>query len=160
MTGIVYGSTMGNTKNAAKKIADLLGDSELFDVAAMTADRLLKYDRILLGSSTWGAGDLQDDWEAGIDVLKNADLSGQKVGFFGCGDQEMYPNSFVDALGILYEAVKGRAEQIIGKWPTDHYVFSNSAAVVDGEFVGLVLDEDNQQDMTAERIRKWVAALN
>ncbi len=159
MTGIIYGSTMGNTENAAKKIAEQLGDAELIEVSEMNSDTFAKYDMVLLGSSTWGVGDLQDDWEGAIDVLRDADLSGKKVGFFGCGDQEMYADSFVDALGTLYEAVKDSADAVVGAWPTDNYEFSNSRAVVDGKFVGLALDEDNQSDMTDERISDWVASL-
>lgn len=150
---------MGNTENAAKLIAEKLGDSELLTVAEMKADTFGKYDMILFGSSTWGVGDLQDDWESGIEILRKADLAGKKVGIFGCGDQEMYSDSFVDAIGTLYEAVRGSAEEVVGSWPVDDYEFANSTAVVDGAFVGLPLDEDNQSEMTEERISSWVAGL-
>ena len=159
MTGIIYGSTMGNTENAAKMIAEKLGDAELVSVTEMDGSIFEKYDRILFGCSTWGVGDLQDDWESGIDTIKNVDFSGKQIGFFGCGDQEMYPDSFVDALGTLYEAVKDTAGEIVGKCSVDGYEFSASTAVIDGEFVGLPLDEDNQSEMTSKRITAWVAGL-
>ncbi len=159
MTGIIYGSTMGNTEKAAKKIAELIGDSELIEVSAINEETFIKFDMILLGSSTWGTGDLQDDWESKIDTLRDADLAGKKVGFFGCGDQEMYADSFVNALGTLYEAAKDSAREIVGAWPSDDYDFSSSTAIVDGQFVGLALDEDNQPEMSEERIKAWVAGL-
>jgi flavodoxin I len=39
------------------------------------------------------------------------------------------------------------------------YEFTESKAFRDGKFVGLALDEDNQSDLTEERIKKWVSTL-
>ena len=125
----------------------------------LTAGSFDGCEMILLGSSTWGVGDLQDDWESKIDLLKDVNLSGRKVGFFGCGDQEMYADSFADAIGILYETVKDSAGELVGSWPVDGYTFSESRAVVDGSFVGLPLDEDNQPELTELRISEWAAGL-
>lgn len=160
MTCIVFGSMMGNTEKAASLIAEKLKDeTRLVCVSDMTPEIFEGCSTVLLGSSTWGAGDLQDDWESKIDVLKVVDLSDKKVGFFGCGDQEMYPDSFVDAIGTLYGAVQSAAGEIVGNWPTDGYNFTESAAVVDGKFVGLALDEDNQPELTGSRIEEWVLTL-
>lgn len=159
MTVIVYGSTMGNTENAATQIAQKIGDSKLVNVSDLSEDIFDDSDTVLLGSSTWGSGDLQDDWEGKIDLLKSINLSEKRVGFFGTGDQESYSDTFVDAIGILYEAVKNNAGEIIGRWPTDGYNFSDSAAVIDGFFIGLALDEDNQSEMTESRISSWISAI-
>ena len=159
MTGIIYGSTTGNTEHAAKLIVERLEDSELIPVNEISEELFHKYDMVLLGSSTWGIGELQDDWESGIEILKRCDFSGKKVGFFGCGDQQLFSDSFVDSLGILYEAVKDTAGEIVGKCHLDGYEFTASAAVVDGSFIGLPLDADNQPEMTAERIIEWVEGL-
>eukprot|EP01156_Anaeramoeba_ignava_P015695 Anaeramoba_ignava/a614910_14.p1 GENE.a614910_14~~a614910_14.p1 ORF type:complete len:161 (+),score=27.64 a614910_14:1044-1526(+) len=160
MTGIVIGSTMGNTENAAGIIAAKLGDeSKIINVSDLKEDSLNDCDRVLLGSSTWGIGDLQDDWEMKINLLGKLDLSGKKIGFFGCGDQEGYADSFADALGTLYEAVKDSGAEIVGQWPVEGYTFDESKAVVDGKFVGLPLDEDNQSTMTESRISEWVKTL-
>ncbi|MBI9109447.1 MAG: flavodoxin [Spirochaetales bacterium] len=160
MTCIVFGSSMGNTEKAASVIAEKIKDeTRLVNVTDMTMETFKDCSTVLLGSSTWGVGDLQDDWESKIDLLKTINLSGKKVGFFGCGDQEMYPDSFVSALGTLYEAVKGTVDNIIGKWPISGYSFTNSAAVVDDYFIGLALDEDNQPELTGSRIEEWVSTL-
>ncbi|MDC7125534.1 MAG: flavodoxin [Spirochaetales bacterium] len=159
MTGIIYGSSTGNTENVAKMIADKLGDSELINVSELSADIIQKFDTVLLGSSTWGCGDLQDDWDSGIDTLKEADLSGKKVGFFGCGDSQMYADTFVDAIGLLYEAIDDSAAKVVGKTSTEGYEFDSSKAVVDGDFIGLVIDEDNQSEMTVERVDAWVESI-
>ena len=41
-------------------------------------------------TSTWGDGELQDDWYDAIKMIKTADLNGKIVALFGCGDSESY----------------------------------------------------------------------
>lgn len=117
------------------------------------------YDCLLLGSSTWGAGDLQDDWYDFIGKLKNENLSGKLVGLFGCGDSGSYPDTFCDAMGHLYDDLSGTGCRFIGACDTAGYSFDSSEAVRDGKFVGLALDETNEDDRTAERIAAWVETL-
>lgn len=160
MTGIFYGSSMGNTEEAAKMIKEkLVQESMIINITEVKKESFDKFDTILLGSSTWGLGDLQDDWDEKLVVLKEADLSDKKIGFFGCGDQESYPDTFADALGTIYEAVKDSGAEFIGSWSIEGYTFSSSTAVCDGSFVGLVLDEDNQADKTEERVAVWAALI-
>ncbi|MBI9109306.1 MAG: hypothetical protein JEZ04_21345 [Spirochaetales bacterium] len=59
----------------------------------------------------------------------------------------------------LYEAVKETADELVGSWPADGYSFTESKAIVDGKFIGLVLDEDNQPELTEDRIEEWTACL-
>jgi flavodoxin I len=77
--GIFYGSSTGNTATIAKSIAQKLNEFEtqLHDVAKATADDLNKYDMLILGTSTWGYGDLQDDWESFFAETKEGSTSGQ-----------------------------------------------------------------------------------
>ena len=42
---------------------------------------------------------------------------------------------------------------------TDGYTFDDSESVVDGKFVGLALDEVNEDNKTDERIDAWVAEI-
>lgn len=160
MTCIVFGSTTGNTESAAALIAGKLEDeTQIIPVNKMTADSFKGCNMVLLGSSTWGMGELQDEWESQIDKLKSIDLSGKKVGFFGCGDQIMFSSSFVDAMGILYKTVKGKDAEIVGQWSASGYSFSESSALVDGKFIGLALDEENQSELTDSRINEWTDLL-
>ena len=64
MIGIFFGSTTGTTEAAAGDIARRLGvaAADLHNVADTPADEVDRYDLLLLGSSTWGCGELQDDW--------------------------------------------------------------------------------------------------
>ena len=116
-------------------------------------------DNLILGTSTWGAGEVQDDWYDGLKVIKNADLSGKTVALFACGDSESYPDTFVGGMLEIYNAVKQAGANVIGAVATDGYTFDDSESVVDGKFVGLALDEVNEDSKTDERIDDWVAEI-
>lgn len=158
--GIFYGSTSGSTQDVAEDIAKALGvdKSNLFDVAKAGTD-FSNYDLVIFGSSTYGMGDLQDDWESYIDDLKGADLKGKKVAIFGLGDSSSYSDTFCDAMGKIYEVIKEKDAEIIGFTSTDGYSYDDSEAVIDGQFVGLAIDNDNEPDETPSRIAKWVEIL-
>jgi flavodoxin I len=158
--GIFYGSSSGNTEGVAKKIAKKLGvaDADVYDAGKAKAGDLAAYNVLLLGSSTWGLGDLQDDWEGFIRTVASADLSDKKTALFGCGDSSSYSDTFCDAMGKIYQAVKDKTT-VIGFTDTDGYSFDASEAVVDNRFVGLALDEDNEGDLTGSRIEAWTAQL-
>jgi len=158
-SAIFYASSTGNTENAAKQIRAELGGKEaikLFDISTSGVERMNEYDKIIIGVSTWGEGDLQDDWDEAFDEFKSVDFSNKTVAFFGLGDQESYSDEYLDAMGTLYEAVsQNDSVKIIGQWSVEDYEFDESRAVVDDKFVGLALDEDNQSDMTEERVKTW-----
>ncbi|RHF69246.1 flavodoxin [Fusobacterium mortiferum] len=152
-TAIFYGSTTGTTEMVAGKVGELLGAEVL---SATEIDRVEEYDFIIFATSTWGMGDLQDDWYEALDKLKTKNLSGKKVGLIGIGDQFGFGDTFVDGIGTIYEEIKDMGINLVGKTSTDGYSFSGSKAVVDDEFVGLVIDENNQSELTDERINAWV----
>lgn len=156
-TAIFYGSTTGTTESIANLIAEKLGVSQanVRDVGTMTSDMVNGYDVLLLGTSTWGDGELQDDWYDGVKLLKELDLSGKLVGLFGCGDSESYPDTFCDGIGIIYENLKGTGCEFINGVSDSDYTYSSSVAVVDGQFVGLAIDEMNESGKTDERVTAW-----
>lgn len=102
---------------------------------------------------------MQDDWYDGIKVLQGADLSGKTIALFGCGDSESYCDTFVGGMGELYDGIKDSGATFIGKVATDGYTFDDSSAAVDGEFVGLALDDVNEDDKTDERIGNWLSSI-
>jgi flavodoxin I len=159
--GIFFGSTTGNTANAGKMIGKELGlePSDVFDIQNAKIEDVQKYETLIFGTSTWGYGEPQDDWARFQDELSKVDFTEKTVAFFGLGDQYGYADTFVDAMGMLYENVKGKGARIAGMFPTDEYEHESSKAVVDGQFVGLALDDDNQSDMTENRIKTWVEQL-
>ena len=155
-TVIIYGSTTGNAAMAAETIAAKLGGGAIKEVAKASKDDLVDYENIILGSSTWGDGELQDDWYGFLPTLKSANLNGKTVAVFGVGDQFSYSSTYVNAMGELYDAAKAAGAKIIGETSTEGYSFDESTAVRDGKFVGLALDYDNQDTLSVDRITAWI----
>ena len=158
--GIFYGSTYGMTAKAAEKIKKAFGENkaEVYDLKTASLEEMKKYKNLIFGTSAWGIGEMQDDWERFIDNLEDLDFSGRKVALFGLGDQKEYPESFVDGLGTLYCRLPDKS-CVVGETSTDGYDFYFSLAAKEGKFVGLVLDEHNQKNLTDARIKKWVEQL-
>lgn len=158
--GIFFGSTEGNTERVVTQIVEFLGDdAELHNVNSSTAEDMQEYDYLILACPTWEIGRLQEDWDSFIDEIENVDYAGKKITYVGLGDADGYPDTFQDALGIIHDRIKDKGATFVGAWPTDGYNFNASKGVVDGKFLGLVLDEDNQKDLTPARIEKWIAEL-
>lgn len=154
---IFFGSSTGNTEMAAEKIKEQLGDyiAQMGDVRNADPKDIEKHDLIFFGVSTWNIGEMQDDWNDFIPQMKGLDLSGKKVAFFAMGDAVGYPYNFLDAMGELWGVVKELGSpELIGVWPTEGYDFDESQAMYDeNHFIGLGLDEDNESDLTDDRIR-------
>ena len=104
-TAIFFASSTGNSEEIANKIASKLGDIEVFDLAGTKIEKINNYDKIILGGSTWGDGELNDDWEDVWGNFCKLDLSNKTIALFGLGDQESYSDEFCSALGIIYEQV-------------------------------------------------------
>ncbi len=158
-TVVVYGSSTGTCEAIAEKIGAKLG-AEVLNVQDLTADIVAANENLILGTSTWGAGELQDDWYDGLKVLQSADLKGKVIALFGCGDCESYGDTFVGGIGELYDGIKDSGARFVGSVSTDGYTFDDSAAVVDGQFVGLPLDDVNEDNMTDGRIDAWIAQIS
>lgn len=154
-TLVIYGSSTGTCESIAEKIASKLG-VEATNVGDMTADMIAEAENLILGTSTWGAGELQDDWYDGLETLKGADLAGKTIALFGCGDCESYCDTFCGAIGVIYDGLKDSGATFVGSVSTDGYNFDDSEAVVDGRFVGLALDDVNEDDKTDARIDAWL----
>lgn len=160
-TAIVYGSTTGNTEKAAMLIAEEIGKDNItmFNVVRVTVKDLVDFEVLILGTSTWGYGDLQDDWDSFLPSLKNSDLNGKILALFGLGDSSSFDETYADGIGIIYEALKSTGAVFVGKCDPAGYSFRTSKAVIDGMFAGLPLDEDNESDKTPGRITAWVESI-
>ena len=157
-TIVVFGSSTGTCEAIAEKIAQKLG-CEVMDVQNLTVEVVESHENLILGTSTWGAGELQDDWYDGLKVLQGADLSGKTIALFGCGDCESYSDTFVGGIGELYNGIKASGARFVGAVDTDGYTFDDSEAVIDGKFIGLPLDDVNEDDKTDTRIDAWIAEI-
>ena len=158
-TIVVYGSSTGTCEGIANDIASALGVKAI-NVSDMTAEVIAEHDNLILGTSTWGAGEVQDDWYDGLNVIKAADMDGKTVVLFGCGDSASYSDTFCGGMAEIYNAVKDKGANVIGMVDASDYSYDDSEAVIDGKFVGLALDNDNEQHKTAPRIEAWIKSLS
>lgn len=116
-TIVIYASMSGTTEQMARIIADELmkvGDSVVVkDAIESYAEELESYDRILIGSYTWGDGDLSDEILAFYEELINTNLTGKVAASFGPGDSNY--EHFGKAVEILQEALEKQGCHIIAK---------------------------------------------
>merc|ERR1739838_141289 len=136
----------------------------MVDIGDAEDDEVAGHDTIIVGAPTWHTGaDEQrsgtswDDWL--YDNLPNIDLSGKKVAIFGCGDSASYAEYYCDAAGEIYEQVTARGAKVYGTTSTEGYDHEDSKAILDGSFIGLMTDEDNQSDLSEDRAKAWVEQL-
>lgn len=169
--GLFFGTASGKTRKIAKLIKKRYDDdtmAEPVNIAKVDGASLSAYDFLILGTPTLGSGQLpglsadcdEESWEEALERLAEVDLQGKTVALFGLGDQVSYSNEFVDALIELYDFCEQRGARIVGAWPTEGYRFKNSQSVVDGKFVGLALDLDNEAGLTEERLNAWLASIS
>jgi len=83
------------------------------------------------------------------------------VAIFGLGDQLGYAEWFQDAVGMLHDELLVLGCDFVGYWPNQGYDFIASKALTEDKsfFVGLSLDDENQYDLTDERIDGWCHQL-
>ncbi|MGM0648323.1 MAG: flavodoxin [Bacteroidota bacterium] len=159
--GIFYGSSSGDTEYVAELIQQEFG-AERADVKNIVmADQadLMQYEYLIFGTSTWRGAGLQADWEFYLGLLDSADFSGKKVALFGTGDQVNYPDNFVDAMRIIYDKVVANNGEVVGFVDEKSYNHRKSAAVVEGQFIGLPIDESNEYQKSLVRVQQWVQGL-
>lgn len=154
-TIVVYGTSTGSCESIAQTIASKLG-VEAINVTDLDETTINGHENLILGTSTWGAGELQDDWFDGVNTLKTVGLTGKTVAIFGCGDSESYPDTFCGGMKELYDAAVSAGAKVLEGVSDEGYNYDSSEAVVDGNFVGLALDEVNEDDKTEERINSWL----
>jgi len=161
--GIFFGSSSGVTRGAAELLSEQLSGSELIDMEEDFdgIEQFEEFDVLLLGSSTWGQGDVQRDWVDPLYDLGNdsPDLSGKKVAFFGGGDQKTHGEHFLSALGKMHDLFVSLGAEAYGFTSVSGYDYKYSLAERDGKFCGLGIDDVNQEDLTEERVIGWVNQL-
>jgi flavodoxin I len=161
--GLFFGSDEGSTEAAAKKIQIVLGESnvDVFDITDATQLDFLAYDIVILGIPTWDFGQIQSDWAEFWSDAEAIDYSGKRVALFGLGDQFGYGDFFLDAMGMLHDLIRGNGASLVGYWSDRGYEYDASKAKIDGKslFVGLALDEDQQAELSDERIYAWCVQI-
>lgn len=168
--GIFYGTDTGTTRLVAKRIFKALG-AEAADapknVNRAGVEEFSSYDALILGTPSYGVGAIpgqavgcvEPNWAEFLPQLEGLDFSGKRVALFGLGHQERYSERFASSLIHLYRFFQAHGAELIGTWSTEGYTFEASASIVDGRFVGLVVDQRSQPALTDPRIEAWLAEV-
>lgn len=112
---VVFGSTGGNTELVTDEVTEILTEQK-HKVTVQRAELtkksdLAKYKYIILGSSTYGQGLLQEHMAKFIYSLK--DLKGKKCAVIGLGDPKYNVEYVVESAKILEEQIKEKNGEIL-----------------------------------------------
>ena len=171
---IIFGTDTGNTELVVEDLVKLLDNSQSFiedaseinyeviPVPDIDENTWNDADLFILGIPTWYDGELQSDWEEYFEEFKTIDFSNKIVAIFGLGDQLGYEEWFCDGVGILAKTIIKNGGQTIG-WTDidDSYDLEEEPKSMYNEscFYGLCLDEDNQGELTQDRLKNWVEKI-
>ena len=158
--GLFYGSSTDNTKIASEYIVDYIRNEgheiECHNIDDVDVEEIINYDNIIIGCPTWHIGELQEDWDSVFLKYEKLNFSGKIGAFFGCGDQVGYPDNFLDAIGILAKPFIKNGGNLVGKCSREEYDFNDSAALDEGELLGLGLDYDNEEEECEGQMIMWM----
>ncbi|NQU86085.1 MAG: flavodoxin [Mariniphaga sp.] len=163
--GIFFGPLKGSTNKVAEKVKTALGDAAvLVPVKNATVADLEKFDKIIFGISTvgkdtWDSEFSSNEWAKFLPEISKVDYTGKTVAIFGLGDHITYTQNFVDFMGSLGKELINNNANVVGKVSTEGYEFDASEAVIDGQFIGLPLDEDFEPELTEERLSSWLQKI-
>ena len=159
--GLFYVANAVKTSQVAKKIREALGaeNIDIIPVEKAWGDDFKSYDNLIVGVSTWFDGELPTSWDELIPELETLDLKGKRIALFGLGDQVNYPDNFVDGLGILAKSFEKAGAKLVGFTSAEGYTFNQSKAWQDNKWCGLVIDTENQFNLTDKRVKDWCEQL-
>ena len=158
---IIYSFNSNKTAKAGEKIAEAYGADylELVNAEEITDELFLSFDRMILGIPTWFDGELPSYWDEFIPALEDLELKGKKIAIYGLADQKGYPENFADGVGIMAKVLLAKGAELIGHTANENYTFEASAALDGDQFMGLILDQENQARLSQKRIEEWVEQL-
>lgn len=157
--GIYYGTTSGTTSGIVDEIEfQLKGEDCYIHNVEEGIDSMEEYENLILVSPSYGVGELQKDWENVYEKFKKIDFTGKIIGIVGVGNQYAFGESYVGAMKILYDVVKDKGK-VVGLTSTEGYHYEETKSIENGKFVGLALDETNQDNETPNRIKNWISEI-
>lgn len=138
---VIFGTTTGSTETAAGVVVEALmskGVNVLMkNVSDASPDEVGEYDLSVLGASTWGEGEIQDDFVAFYDEMNGDSLKGKNVAVFGCGDSDMFPHCFCEAVDKIRD----------------------KAVECGANHIGIALKIDGDVNAASGDIKEWAQAL-
>ncbi|MCY7884703.1 flavodoxin [Bacillus spizizenii] len=113
---LVYATMSGNTEAMADLIEKGLQEAEVeaYRFEAMDIDNAQlfnDYDHIIMGTYTWGDGDLPDEFLDLAEDMDEIDFSGKTCAVFGSGDTAY--EFFCGAVDTLEAKIKERGGEIV-----------------------------------------------
>jgi len=163
---ILYGPTGGNTEKAARLVAKAFGEdkTDLIPIKDAQESDIERFSKIVfggptVGTHTWSDPTQKNDWDVFLTKLYKMDLKGKTCAVFGLGDQVSYSFKFVDDIGVIADQIVKSGGKLVGLVDPEGYNFDESKALINGKFLGLPLDEDNEPELTEQRISNWVEIL-
>jgi flavodoxin I len=157
---IVYSHSAKKTSQVAKEITALFDNKVVdFNVDTLDVNSLASFDLLLLGAPSWFDGELPTYWDELVPAIEKTKFNKTKIAIFGNGDQVGYPENFGDAVGLLAEVFQNSGAKIIGQTSIEGYKFQSSKALENNQFLGLVLDFENQKSKNKTRIQDWVISI-
>ena len=162
---IFFATSTGKTEDVADRLKELLPGVEAKDVDNIgSADELAAAEGLICCIPTWntGADEARSGtaWDDYVQEIPSLDFAGKPVAIVGLGDSSGYSDYFCDAMEELYTAFLQSGAQLIGKVSTEGYDFDESKSVIDGKFCGLAIDEDNESELTDQRLKAWVQQIS
>ncbi len=163
---LIFWPEGGNVDESGDQIIAHCSNDEIvkLSIAEVTKDILNEYDNWIIGGSTvgshvWEDADDTNKWHEFFKLLDETETNGKVVAFYGLGDQILYPHHFVDGLGVFQEEFEKRKIKIVGQWSAEGYDFADSEGIKGGYFFGLALDQDQQSELSDDRIDQWLAII-
>ncbi|QJC95959.1 Short-chain flavodoxin [Bacillus mojavensis] len=113
---LVYATMSGNTEAMADLIEKGLQEAEAevdrFEAMDIDDAELFNdYEHIILGTYTWGDGDLPDEFLELAEEMDTLDFTGKTCAVFGSGDTAY--EFFCGAVDTLEEKIKDRGGEIV-----------------------------------------------
>ena len=65
----------------------------------------------------------------------------------------------IAAMEELASCFKAQGAEVVGSWDVEGYEHEESKSIDGGKFIGLACDEDNQPDLSEERVNAWIAQI-
>jgi flavodoxin I len=166
-TALIFSPVGGNVNSVTNKLGELIGNDkvDIIPVEEVEKEDIDKYDKLILLGSTvgadhWNNETVPDEWPGFFAKIQEISLENKKIAIVGLGNSFIYPSHFADGMAILHDQLTKLNAKVLGKVESEGYDFTDSESLdEDGFFCGLPIDEDNEPELTDERLESWISIL-
>lgn len=166
-TALIFSPEGGNVNSVTDMLGELIGMDkvDIFPAKDVEEGDLNDYDQLILLGSTvgtdhWSNETIIDEWPGFYNKVKDIPFEDKKVAIVGLGNSFLYPSHFADGMAAHCEKLKNLNARVLGRVEAKGYDFTDSESLdEDGYFCGLAIDEDNEPELTKERLENWLSIL-